>query len=76
MTNVTTKPHKVPVPTFEIADCPMINLNELREKGLDCLIRNEAMVDGKRVVFAPPKTIRESLKGLDILLQAYRRLKD
>jgi hypothetical protein len=61
----------VKYPSFELVDCPTINLQELREKGLDCPIRNEAVIDGKLVTFAPPTTIRRIVDDLATLLQVF-----
>lgn len=62
---------KVAVPTFEIVDCPTINLKELRELGPDCPIRNQAMVDGEIRVFAPPTTVGKVLEDFKKLVELY-----
>ena len=63
------QPVQVDVPTFEIVDCPTINLKELRELGLDCPIRNQAIVDGGLRVFAPPTTVRKVFADFKTLLE-------
>ena len=70
------KSKRISVPYFEIYDCPTINLKELREKGLDCVIRNEVMVDGKLRVFSPPKTARQVLGSLAEILHRVEVQKD
>jgi hypothetical protein len=71
----TVRPERICVPYFELCDCPTLNIKELLEKGKDCVIRNEAVIDGKLVVFAPPITVGAVLERLQSLVQAYRATK-
>ena len=71
----TVRPERICVPYFELYYNPTLNIKELIEKGKDCVIRNEAMVDGKLVVFAPPTTVGALYAHLVTLLEAYLTVK-